>query len=233
MIPLKDENPSTTVPIINILLIITNGCIFVYQIYFASRDAQDLFLRLGFIPFEVSHFVDISPENLVPIPFTILTAMFIHGGWLHLLSNMLYLWIFGDNVEDRLGHGKYLFFYVMCGMMASVVHGFMDINSKVPSVGASGAIAGVLAAYLYLFPGARIKTLFVVFVFVKIIKLPALIVLGLWILAQILSGFAEYGSQTGGGIAWFAHIGGFVSGLVLIAVMRKRNRGHYSRKRAQ
>ncbi|MBW1763781.1 MAG: rhomboid family intramembrane serine protease [Deltaproteobacteria bacterium] len=233
MIPLKDENPSTTVPIINILLIITNVYIFVYQIYFASRDAQDLFLRLGFIPFEVSHFVDISPENLVPIPFTIFTAMFIHGGWLHLLSNMLYLWIFGDNVEDRLGHGKYLFFYVMCGMMASVVHGFMDINSKVPSVGASGAIAGVLAAYLYLFPGARIKTLFVVFVFAKIIKLPALIVLGLWILAQVLSGFSEYGSQTGGGIAWFAHIGGFVSGLVLIAVMRKRNRGRYSRKRAQ
>ncbi len=230
MIPLKDENPSNTIPFINVLLIIANTCAFVYQMYFAPGDVQDLFFRLGFIPYEVSHLVDLSPENLVPIPFSIFTSMFIHGGWFHLLSNMLYLWIFGDNVEDRLGHVRYLFFYVMCGMLATLVHGFSDPNSTVPSVGASGAIAGVLGAYLYLFPGTRINTLFVVLVFVRIIKLPALIVLGLWILTQILSGFAKYGSQTGGGVAWFAHIGGFFSGLILIVVMKKRNRGRYSKR---
>jgi len=230
MIPLKDENPSKTFPFINIFIIILNSCAFVYQMYFSSGRAEHLFFQLGFIPYEISHLVDISPENLVPIPFTIITSMFIHGGWLHLISNMLYLWIFGDNIEDRLGHGKYLIFYIMCGILASLVHGFVNINSKIPSVGASGAIAGVLGAYLFLYPGARINTLFVVFIFARVVKLPALIVLGLWMMAQILSGFADCGSQTGGGVAWFAHIGGFVSGLLLIIIMKKKKVRRYSRR---
>lgn len=230
MIPLKDENPSGTIPFVNIFLIVTSSFAFVYQMYFATWDTQDLFLKLGFIPYEVSHFEDLSPENLVPIPLTIFTSMFIHGGWLHLISNMLYLWIFGDNVEDKLGHAKYLFFYLTCGIVAALVHGFTDIDSIVPSIGASGAIAGVLGAYLYLFPRARINTLFIIFVFARIIKLPALVVLGLWIIAQVISGFAEYGSQSNAGIAWFAHIGGFASGLILIVLMKKRNRRRYSKR---
>ena len=230
MIPLKDENPSSKIPIINIFLIVANSCTFIYQMYFMPGDAQQLFYKLGFVPYELSHLVDISPKDIVPIPFTVFTSMFIHGGWIHLLGNMLYLWIFGDNVEDRLGHIKYLFFYVMCGMMGALVHGFINIDSRVPSVGASGAIAGVLAAYLFLFPGARIKTLFIVFLFARVIKLPALIVLGLWILIQVLSGFAEYGSQNGSSIAWFAHIGGFASGFILIVLMKKQKKGPHSKK---
>ena len=227
MIPLRDENPSSTIPFVNIFLIIANICIFLYLNYFVSGDTNQFFLRLGFIPFELTHFKDIGPVNLVPVPLTIFTAMFIHGGWIHLLSNMLYLWIFGDNVEDLLGHIKYLFFYLACGITATGVHFFINTASKVPTVGASGAIAGVLGAYLFLFPKARVKTLLILFIFIHIISIPAIIMLGLWIIMQILSAYIEYGSKTGGGIAWFAHIGGFAAGLVLIVLMKKRKKRPY------
>lgn len=221
MIPLKDENPSKTIPFVNVFLILANLAAFIYLKYFIHGDPQPVFSQLGFIPYEISHLKDISPQNLVPIPFTILTSMFIHGGWMHLIGNMLYLWIFGDNIEDRLGHVRYIFFYLMCGIFATLVHGLVNVNSRIPSVGASGAIAGVLGAYLLLFPTARIKTLFIVFVFAKIIRVPALIVLGFWIIVQILSGITEYRMQDTGGIAWFAHIGGFVSGLTLVNTLKK------------
>ena len=224
MIPLNDENPSNTVPVINILLIVTNISVFIYMHYFAPLATRSIIAKLGFIPYELSHFVDVNPTNLVPIPLTIFTAMFMHGGWLHLLSNMLYLWIFGDNIEDKLGHIKYLIFYIMCGITATLVHGFININSRIPTLGASGAIAGVLGAYMFLFPKTRIKTLLFLRIFFQIIRIPAVIILGYWILIQILSAYAEYGSKTGAGIAWFAHIGGFVAGLVLIVVMKKRGK---------
>jgi len=230
MIPLKDENPSSTFPVVNIILIIANISIFIYLNYFVPGETNQFFLKLGFIPFELTHFKDIGPKNLVPVPLTIFTAMFIHGGWIHLLSNMLYLWIFGDNVEDLLGHVKYLFFYLVCGIAATGVHFFVNTSSKVPTVGASGAIAGVLGAYLFLFPKARVKTLLILFIFIHIISIPAIIVLGLWIVMQILSAYIEYGSKTGGGIAWFAHIGGFAAGLVLIVLMKKRKKRPYLKK---
>jgi len=228
MIPLKDENPSDTIPIVNIFLIITNISVFIYQNYFVPGGAQPLFLQLGFIPYELSHFVDINPKNLVPVPLTIFTAMFMHGGWLHLLSNMLYLWIFGDNIEDILGHVKYLVFYIFCGIAATLVHGFINIDSQIPTIGASGAIAGILGAYMFLFPRARIKTLVIIFFFVKIVYIPAIIMLGFWILIQAISGFVEYGLRTGSGIAWFAHIGGFITGLALIAILKKRKGRRYT-----
>ncbi|RZB37109.1 MAG: hypothetical protein SRB2_01613 [Desulfobacteraceae bacterium Eth-SRB2] len=227
MIPLKDENPSKTIPVVNIFLIVTNISVFIYMNYFAPVATQSITFKLGFIPYELSHFVDVNPKNLVPIPLTIFTAMFMHGGWLHLLSNMLYLWIFGDNIEDVLGHVKYLFFYIMCGIAATLVHGFININSQIPTLGASGAIAGVLGAYIFLFPKARIKTLVILFVFIQIVHIPAVIMLGYWILLQVLSAYAEHRSRTGGGIAWFAHIGGFVAGLVLIIMMKKPGRRRY------
>jgi membrane associated rhomboid family serine protease len=143
---------------------------------------------------------------------------------------MLYLWIFGDNVEDLLGHVKYLFFYLACGIAATGIHFFINTTSKVPTVGASGAIAGVLGAYLFLFPKARVKTLLILFIFIHIISIPAIIVLGLWIVMQILSAYIEYGSKTGGGIAWFAHIGGFAAGLMLIVLMKKRKKRPYLKK---
>jgi membrane associated rhomboid family serine protease len=230
VIPLKDENPSNTVPVINILLIVTNISVFIYMNYFTPLSTRSIIFKLGFIPYELSHFVDVNPKNLVPIPLTIFTAMFMHGGWLHLLSNMLYLWIFGDNIEDKLGHINYLIFYITCGITATLVHGFININSRIPTLGASGAIAGVLGAYMFLFPKARIKTLLFLGIFFQIIHVPAIIMLGYWILIQILSAYAEYGSKTGAGIAWFAHIGGIVAGLVLIVVMKKRGRRRYLKK---
>ena len=227
MIPLTDENPTDTIPIVNIFLIITNISVFIYQNYFVPGGAQPLLLKLGFIPYELSHLVDINPKNLVPLPLTIFTAMFMHGGWLHLLSNMLYLWIFGDNIEDILGHVKYLIFYIVCGIAATLVHGFINIDSQIPTIGASGAIAGILGAYMLLYPRARIKTLLIIIFFVKIVYIPAIIILGFWILIQVISGFAEYGLRTGSGIAWFAHIGGFITGMTLIAIIKKRKGRRY------
>lgn len=224
MIPLRDENPSKTIPFVNILLILANIAIFIYQIFFSFRDPQTLFLRLGCIPYELTHFVDIGPPSLVPIPLTIFTAMFMHGGWIHLLSNMLFLWIFGDNIEDKLGHFRYLCFYIMCGVAASLFHIVTNLHSQVPSIGASGAIAGVMGAYMWLFPKARIKTLLILGIFIQVVRIPAIVMLGYWILIQVLSGFAEWGSSTGGGIAWFAHVGGFVTGLFLIIIMKKHRR---------
>jgi membrane associated rhomboid family serine protease len=230
MIPLRDENPSKTVPIVNASLILANLSVFVYQIFFVPGGAEPFILRLGFIPYEITHATDLGPENLVPVPLTIITSMFIHGGWLHLLSNMLYLWIFGDNVEDILGHFKYLVFYFMCGVTASLTHGFLNLSSQVPTIGASGAIAGVLGAYMFLFPRARIRTLLVLFVLVQVVSIPAIILLGYWILIQVLSGITEFGSRTTSGIAWFAHVGGFVTGLVLITMMKKRTGRPYLRR---
>lgn len=224
MIPLRDENPSNIIPIVNICLIFANLSVFIYQNFFVRGGAEPLFLRLGFIPYELVHAVDLAPKNLAPVPLTIIISMFMHGGWLHLLGNMLYLWIFGDNVEDKLGHLKYLFFYLMCGVSASLTHGFVNFSSKVPTIGASGAVAGVLGAYIFLFPTARVRTLLILFVFVQVVSIPAVILLGYWVLIQVLSGITEFGSRTTSGIAWFAHIGGFVAGFVLITMMKKRRR---------
>jgi membrane associated rhomboid family serine protease len=143
---------------------------------------------------------------------------------------MLYLWIFGDNVEDMLGHFKYLFFYLMCGLMACLTHGLLNFSSQVPTIGASGAIAGVLGAYMLLFPRARVRTFVMLFVFIQVISVPAIILLGYWILIQVLSGITEFGSRTTSGIAWFAHIGGFVTGFVLIAMTKKRAGRPYLRR---
>jgi len=142
MIPLKDENPSRSFPFVNLFLILANISVFIYQNFFVPGGAKALFFQLGCIPYEFSHFVDLNPSALVPVPLTILTAMFLHGGWIHILSNMLFLWIFGDNIEDTLGHFKYLAFYILCGLIASFFHIFTNLNSQIPTIGASGAIAG-------------------------------------------------------------------------------------------
>ena len=227
MIPLRDENPSSTVPFVNTALILVNISVFIHQNFLLPGGAEPLFSRLGCIPYEFTHFVDINPPALVPIPLTILTAMFMHGGWIHLLSNMLYLWIFGDNIEDTLGHFKYLIFYIVCGAAASLFHIFTNLNSQIPTIGASGAIAGVMGAYMFLFPRARIRTLLILVIFIQVVRIPAIIMLGYWILIQVLSGFAEFGSGTGSGIAWFAHIGGFIAGFFLIVVMKKGRKRSY------
>jgi membrane associated rhomboid family serine protease len=160
---------------------------------------------------------------LLPAPLTVISAMFLHGGWLHLLGNMLYLWIFGDNVEDRLGHARYLVFYLACGVIAALVHAAVFAQSRVPCVGASGAISGVLVAYLIFFPTARVSTLFVIFIFIKVVRLPAVLLLGVWIVLQILGGMQSL-SAAAGGVAWFAHIGGLGAGALLSMIMRPPRR---------
>lgn len=175
----------------------------------------------GVIPFR---FVQIFPRDPVEL-LTPLSAAFLHGGWLHLLGNMLYLYIFGDNVEDMLGRGRYLLFYLLCGVFSFFAQILLQSNSMVPNVGASGAIAGVLGAYLLLFPRARVLTLLPLFVFFPIVEIPAFFFLGVWFLIQFLSGAASLGrtSALSGGVAWWAHIGGFVAGMLLLRILLPRN----------
>ncbi len=221
MIPLKDDNPARRIPFINLLLIAANLGVFIYQFFYYPQGPAHLINALGFIPNEAFNLSDAPPYSPIPLPLTLFSAMFLHGGWMHLLGNMLYLFIFGDNVEDRLGHGRYLLFYLACGCLAGLTHAFLFAESAIPCVGASGAIAGVLAAYLLFFPKAKVATLFVIFIFIRVVRLPAVVVLGLWIVLQVVSGMAEISAQAGG-VAWFAHIGGFVAGLVLALAMRPR-----------
>lgn len=223
MIPLKDHNPSRRTPYINVLLIVANLGVFVYQFFFLPQGPARLINALGVVPFDLFNSPSTGPHAWLPAPLTLVSAMFIHGGWLHLLGNMLYLWIFGDNVEDRLGHGRYLMFYLLCGVIAALVHAFVFAQSKVPCVGASGAISGVLVAYLLFFPRARVSTLFVILIFIRIVRLPAVVLLGLWVGLQIIGGMQSLNAAAGG-VAWFAHIGGIASGVLLSVIMRPPRR---------
>lgn len=168
-----------------------------------------------------------EPGQLVPDTASVFISMFLHAGWLHLGGNMLYLWIFGDNVEDRLGHVKYLIFYFACGIAATFAHAFMNPHSTLPAVGASGAIAGVLGGYLVLFPHARVMTFIPIGFVVALRELPAILVLGLWFVLQIFTGAASFGARSleeAGGVAYFAHIGGFVAGLILVLLVAPRRK---------
>ena len=221
MIPLRDLNPTRTTPVVNYLIIVLNVLVFMWEQSFGPNIERELF-NVAFIPARFW-----IPGYLVPNLITIFISMFLHGGFLHIASNMLYLWIFGDNIEDQLGHGRYLFFYLACGFGATMSHAFFNPTSRVPAIGASGAIAGVLGAYLLLFPRARVTTLIPIFIFFWIRDLPAIIILGLWFVLQLFSGVGSLsvaGQEQAGGVAYFAHIGGFILGMILIAVMRPRRR---------
>jgi len=218
MIPLKDDNPTYSFPFITILIIITNVVVFFYQFILGPEGEEAFVLRTAAIPYEITHLVDLQPISILPIPLTLFTAMFIHGGFLHLGGNMLYLWIFGDNIEDRLGHFRFITFYFTTGLIASLTHIVLYPNSTIPMIGASGAIAGVLGAYFLLYPLAHVRTLIFFFFFVQVVSIPALIFLGLWFIYQIIS------SGAGSGIAWYAHIGGFVAGVVLVKVFERKRR---------
>ncbi|HYR96452.1 MAG TPA: rhomboid family intramembrane serine protease [Candidatus Binatus sp.] len=207
MIPLRDTIPSARVPVVNYAIIAANVVVFLYE---ASLGRQ------------VEAFI--FTYGLVPRDFTfpsLLTSMFLHGGWLHLLGNMLYLYIFGDNVEDRLGHGRYVIFYLLCGMAAGAVQAAANPDSGVPMVGASGAIAGVSGAYFVFFPTARVVTLVPIFLFLQVVEVPAVFFLLIWFVWQVLSGVATIGARSGG-VAFWAHVGGFISGMVFGLIMRGR-----------
>lgn len=211
MLPLTDHNPRRTFPFVTYALVALNVLAFVWQLSLGASLERALF-AIAFIPARFW-----IPGHWGADLFTIVVSMFLHGGLLHIGSNMLYLWIFGDNVEDRLGHGKFLVFYLMCGFGATLAHAFFSPSSAIPAIGASGAIAGVLGAYLVLYPRAQVTTVIPILFFITIREVPAVIVLGLWFVLQLFSGVGSLGiTEDVGGVAYWAHIGGFALGLLLI-----------------
>jgi len=224
MLPLSDHNPRSTVSVVNYLLVAANVLVFFWELSLGPNIERDLMI-LSFVPARFWA-APLYPPNLIRI----LISMFLHAGWLHLGGNMLYLWIFGDNVEDRLGHFKYVIFYLLCGLAATMSHAIANPDSMLPSIGASGAIAGVLGAYIVLFPKARVTTLIPIFVFITIREIPAILVLGFWFVLQLFVGVASIGASadTSGGVAVFAHIGGFVAGMLLVVLMGGLRRPAYA-----
>ncbi len=218
MFPLRDNIPSRRFPLMTILLIVVNVTIFLSTALLGPA-ANRVVLLFGVIPARL-----IRDWHQPLILSTLLSSMYLHGGWAHLLGNMWYLWIFGDNVEDRMGRWRYLVFYTLCGIIASLLQVLSAPRSTIPMIGASGAIAGVLGAYLLLYPKARVSTLIPVFYFIRIVWLPAVIVLGGWFLVQLMNGLATLNvvMQTGG-TAWWAHIGGFIAGMALMPIFRRRD----------
>lgn len=221
MIPLRDDNPTSTRPLLTVTLIAVNILVFAYQLSLGPRAGQMLVYQFGAIP-SVIMGSKVLPANLSLIPpvFSLFTSMFLHGGLMHIAGNMLYLWIFGNNIEDAMGRLRFITFYLTAGLAASMAHLLSDPDSAIPAIGASGAISGVLGAYLLLYPRARVLTLIPLGFFVRILYIPAGLVLGLWFLFQVLSSSMSGGQA--GGVAWWAHIGGFVAGMAFVGVFKKR-----------
>ena len=215
MIPLRDVIPSRTTPYVTIGLIVINALVFLYEMTLGDPLLEEFMLYFGLVPAAFSW-------------VTVLTSMFLHGGFLHFGGNMLFLWIFGDNVEDRMGHGRFVAFYLLCGAAAALAQTAMSPDSVVPMVGASGAVAGVMGAYFVLYPHSRIVTLVPLFVFFHVMEVPALVFLGLWFVLQFVSGVGSIAAATGGepagGIAFWAHVAGFVAGVSGVLVFRRPER---------
>lgn len=226
MFPLKDDNPSRTTPVVTIGLIIANVLVFVYQLSLelggpeGARAGESIIREFGLVPCRLTAYCPTSPDLPAPV-LTVFTSMFMHGGLFHVGGNMLYLGIFGNNVEDTLGHLRYLFFYLASGVVAALAQVAVGPGSAVPMVGASGAVSGVLGAYLLLFPHAHVTTLIILGFFFRVVKVPAVFVLGFWIVLQVLNGLGSFGAS--GGVAFFAHIGGFVAGMGLLFVLKPRS----------
>jgi membrane associated rhomboid family serine protease len=223
MIPISDDPVRRGVPVVTILLIVINVLVFLYEMSLGSR--LDGFVQaFGAIPREITTGRDIPP--IAPfgnVYLTLLTSMFLHGGWLHLGGNMIYLWVFGDNVEDTFGSPGFLLFYLVCGLAATLLQIAISPTSDLPSIGASGAIAGVLGAYLVLFPTARVRTVLILGFLILIPRIPALFLIGGWFLLQLVSGLGQLGiAEETGGVAFWAHVGGFVAGLLLALLLRPR-----------
>ena len=222
MIPIRDDVRASRFSLVNYLLIAANIAVFIYELSLGRRLDAFIF-QWAMIPAEVTTAPlgggPIGPPTIA----TLFTSMFLHGGWEHLLGNMLFLWVFGDNVEDSMGRLRYLVFYLLSGLAAAAAQIFVTPDSPLPSLGASGAVSGVLGAYLVLYPRARVLTWVPVLLFL-VVRLPALVFLGIWFAFQFVRGLAAIGDASMGGVAWWAHIGGFVAGVVLINIFRRRDR---------
>ncbi len=225
MFPLRDDQPSRTRPLITLALIAFNIAVFVYQLGLDERQTERLLEHAALLPARLTDSLAYGPSpELLDTAATLVTSQFLHGGLLHLALNLWALWIFGDNVEDRLGPFRYLWFYLVCGAVAGLAHVLAGPHSLVPTVGASGAISGVMGAYIVFYPRARVVTLIPVLFYPLFFNLPAAVFVGLWFALQVLSGLAEAGQQESGGVAWWAHIGGFLAGLGMVAVLGRRKR---------
>jgi len=226
--PYRDENPTEKPAIITVAIIAANALVF---IFLQGAGAQGPLARsvceLGLIPGEILHSVKpgsgvalapgvVCMVEAAPKYWTILTSMFTHGGWFHLIGNMLFLWVFGNNIEDATGHGKFLIFYLLCGVAAAATQTLISPHSIVPMVGASGAISGVLGAYLLLYPRVRVHTLIILPIYITTVAIPAWVMLGYWALLQLIGGLGSLTQLEQGGVAFFAHVGGFVAGLLLV-----------------
>jgi membrane associated rhomboid family serine protease len=222
MIPLHDDNPTTIRPIVTVSFIAACVLVFVWQVSHDARGQQLVVYSLGAIPAVLFGERQLPTElAVVPAYVTLITSMFMHGGWMHLLGNMLYLWIFGNNVEDAMGHVRFVMFYLLCGIAAAMSHAIPNADSVIPMVGASGAISGILGAYVLLHPRARVLILIPLGFFSQLIYVRAVTVLGIWFALQLISSVLRGGE--GGGIAFGAHIGGFVAGMVLIPFFKHRD----------
>jgi membrane associated rhomboid family serine protease len=218
--PLHDNNPRHGRPLVVLLLIAVNALAFLYEMNLGGRELEIFFYRFGFVPLRVHNAeiaAQLSPPGTLLTPFT---SMFLHGSWWHLIGNMWMLWLFGDNVEDRFGHLRFLAFYLLCGLAGTAAHYITAMRSPIPTIGASGAIAGVMGAYFLLFPRARIVTLVFFFFLIDFVELPAILFLGFWILLQLFSGTMTLGApDQAGGVAFWAHVGGFLAGALLLFPM--------------
>jgi membrane associated rhomboid family serine protease len=241
--PLKDDVPSRSFPVVTVALIVVNLLVYFYEfaLWFdptggtarGGRLYEAFLFEFGLLPCRLA---DRCPPLLTttltgaPAPWlTVLTSMFVHGGLFHVAGNMLYLWIFGDNVEDVMGRGRFLVFYLLCGGVAAAAQSLGNPASAVPMVGASGAVSGALGAYLLLYPHARVWTLIMFGFFWRVVPIPALVVLGFWIVVQLVNVLVTFGEDKGGGVAFLAHVGGFVAGMALVHVFRQRSRILYRR----
>lgn len=225
MIPLRDNIPSRRVPVVTMAIIAINVAVFLYEVALPVPVLMEFIHKYGVVPAETG-----TPGGLLLSIMTgrwgevspLVTAAFVHGGWLHLIGNMWYLWVFADNIEDFLGRGRFLFFYVLAAVLGNYTQVLADPTSTVPMVGASGAVAAILGGYLLLYPRARVIALVPIGFFVTVQEVPALLFLFIWFLLQLISGVASIGADTVGGVAWWAHVGGFIVGMLLMNLWRRR-----------
>lgn len=225
MIPLRDSIRSRRFPIVNLAIIAVNVLVFLFELLLTPRELTAFVRQFGLVPAAYRSPLDLLAGQGLRGFYPFLTSMFLHNGWLHIGGNMLFLWVFGDNVEDKLGHLRYLLFYLTAGVISGAVHVMLNISSRVPTIGASGAVAGVLGSYFVMFPGSRVLAIVPLGLFWTVTEVPAVVFLVIWFLLQLVSGVASIGLPAGaGGVAWWAHVGGFAAGALLTKLFRLRRR---------
>ncbi len=219
MIPLRVDNPSGRFPYATSLIILINSAVFLYQISLGSGE-PDFIWKYAVVAKTLTTFAPVHSASTLFPPLTLITSQFLHGGLLHILFNMLFLWVFGDNIEAGLGFIRFIIFYLVCGILSGLIQVLTSPNAAMPLIGASGAIAGVMGAFFLRFPRAKVQTLIIIFFFIRVVRIPAIVFLGIWLIFQIVAGAPTLGVDEGG-VAYFAHIGGFICGMILYKVWEK------------